>query len=308
MGNTSGALQSYRRSFDEWQAVVSLDSRNPRNKRALATLSMKLADVQDATGDWTAAQANYRAALAALEDLPDSNEVALRRLAGMLHRKLGVSLAESGDTRGGLQSLEWASEIFSTLAKADPSDQRARSDLANVWLSIGDTHYRANETGPAISALAKAVNAFEQLAQADPSNQSRRDQYVYALLRAGAVLNAAGQKDEARRQTGRALNMAKQSADRPEAAAAELERAARYFMGCQPPDLRQAGLALRYAKRAVELTHSENLTYLATLAEAQLEAGDRAAAVATAKRAIEAATQGSPERAELQSRLKPITK
>jgi thiol-disulfide isomerase/thioredoxin len=52
------------------------------------------------------------------------------------------------------------------------------------------------------------------------------------------------------------------------------------------PDPRVAALALRAARRAVELTGGENILYLDTLAEAQFRTGDLVGAIATEEKAL----------------------
>ena len=109
-------------------------------------------------------------------------------------------------------------------------------------------------------------------------------------------MNSYRTAGEARRQTVRGLAAARELAAKPDTPAVELTRAARLLAICEPAELRDPEAAARYAERAVELTNGADAYALDTLAEAQLQSGDREAARAAIERGLQLVPPAAPGR------------
>lgn len=154
--------------------------------------------------------------------------------------------------------------------------------------------------------IVRAERGNAKGAMADLDEAVRRGPgYVPALVRRAAMLRARDQPARARAP----FYLARGDAERalfdldevirlsPGSALAHNERAW-LLTTCRDEKLRDAGEAVKSATRACELTGWKNPRYLATLAAANSETGDFAAAVHNQKRAVALLGDGSPEEAE----------
>ena len=63
-----------------------------------------------------------------------------------------------------------AADIAEDMSRADPSDQRARFDIAMIWARIGATRQAARDLRSANQALDRAIAQFEKLIASSPAN------------------------------------------------------------------------------------------------------------------------------------------
>ncbi|MBI4873034.1 MAG: hypothetical protein HY822_00225, partial [Acidobacteria bacterium] len=287
-GDRDGALSAYRKSLENWQAALGVDSTNRRSQRAVGVLAMKIGDTYPDRGEQEPALASYAKAQEALEafSAADPSSASARRTLGVLYRKMGAALVEFGDTKAGLERFGQSAGILDALAAADPDNAQARMDLAIVLKSMGETQQFAGDLGGALKSFSRVIEIVETLSLADPSNLERRSQLAETQIIAGGLLNASGQEGEARKLTSRGLAALKQLADRPGAAASELNLYALSLLTCEPAQLQNPPQALPYAERAAEMTKPAGAVILDTLALAAFRTGDAARSVATAEKAL----------------------
>jgi tetratricopeptide (TPR) repeat protein len=117
------------------------------------------------------------------------------------------------------------------------------------------------------------------------------------------ALAGVGEIGPARGQASRSLVLHKTSAERPGATAYDVNSYAWRLLTVLPSDLRDARAALRYAKRAEEITEGKDVDVLDTLALAHHMSGDQEAAIATAQRALDLLPVGAPRRRDLEAAL-----
>jgi tetratricopeptide (TPR) repeat protein len=147
----------------------------------------------------------------------------------------------------------------------------------------------------ALHDYSQAADTLDRLAKTDPGNLAWRAHLGETLVRIGALLVQTGQRGDASHQTARGLDLLRQIADDPSAPSGELIRAARALVLCQPVELRAPGAALRYSRRAVELTKGQNAYALDTQAEAELQSGNRQAALDLVNQALALTGASQPE-------------
>jgi len=85
--------------------------------------------------------------------------------------------------------------------------------------------------------------------------------------------------------------------------ASDLNDYARQLLTCEPADLRDANVALRYAERAAVATHRNDANVLDTLALAFHLTGNHGRAVELEERAISLMPANSTGRSELEQHL-----
>jgi tetratricopeptide (TPR) repeat protein len=279
----AGAEQSYRKALARWEEALALDARNVRARRASAAVMMKLADF-GAEKDTRAAIENYHRALSILGALPPDEQAsgATRRIVGSLHRRIADAQWEMGDLKAATETYGQATADLAALAAIDPSDARAQFDLIVVLNNAGALYEAAGDPAAALRNYGQVADSLESLLKTDPENASWRGNLAEILTQIGGLLDQIGQASDARRQTARGLQMARELGDKPRTPAVELIRAARILVLATPRELRDPQPAIRYALRAVELTKGADALALDTLAEAYLAAGNQDAARAAA--------------------------
>jgi tetratricopeptide (TPR) repeat protein/predicted Ser/Thr protein kinase len=275
LSDSAGALAHYQRALSEWQALVAAQPQHMRGRRALAGITMKIADVESEK-DTRGALERYRSALAGIETLPASERstVPSRRLEAVLEQKIADALWETGDRPGCLQHYQQAIAAFAALAALDPANTRAQFDYAVALNNSGESYEALGDLPSALRAYSQVADAMDSLLKRDPGNTAWRAHLSEILVKSGGLLVKAGQRAEARRQTARGLAAARDLGERPQTPAPELIRAARLLVLAEPADLREPQTAVRYARRAVELTKGADPAAFDTLALAQIAAGD----------------------------------
>jgi non-specific serine/threonine protein kinase/serine/threonine-protein kinase len=283
LGDRSAALENYQKALAIDEIRMAREPGNPKARRAVAILSMKVADMQVEVGDWTACFRNYNRARALLEELSaaDLTNAPARRAAAMIYGKIAYAHGERGEIKDALANYQKAVTAYEALVAADPANVQARMDLASAHKNAADLHNSLGEKAAALSRYRKVAELIEPLATAQPSNALLRARHSQVLLSIGDLLAGLGQSMEAQRLSARGLALAKQLADREDATAEDLSHYANSLLTCEPSTLRDAALALAYAKRAVALSNGAVPEPLRTLAEAQFQSGDPAAAIAT---------------------------
>ena len=287
LNDDAAALEAFRASLAHWEEVRRLDPGDLRARRATAGLNMKIGQLHAARQPRVALE-RFRAALDVLDALPaaERGAVAVRRLRGAVLRRLAECLWNLDDSREALAAYQEAAATYQAMADLDPANTRAQYDWAVALNDAGQALESLGDVAGALRQYDRVANILESLLKTDPANVSWQATHAEILVRIGSLLLKTGQPEEARRQTVRGLARARRLADRPDLPPTELTRVARLLLLCQPPDLRDPGLAAACARRAVELTNGADAYALDTLAEAQLQAGDSEAARATVARGL----------------------
>jgi len=287
LNDDSAALEAFRASLAHWEEIRRLDPGDFRARRATAGLNMKIGQLLAARQP-RAALESFRTALTSLDDLPaaERGAVAVRRLRGAVLRRLAECLWNLDDSKAALEAYQEAAAAYQALADLDPVNTRAQYDWAVALNDAGQALESLGDAAGALRQYDRVANILENLLKADSANVAWQAAHAEILVRIGGLLLKAGQPDEARRQTVRGLSRARRLADRPDLPPTELTRIARLLLFCQPADLRDPGVAVACARRAVDLTGGADAYALDTLAEAQLQAGDPEAARTTVQRAL----------------------
>jgi serine/threonine-protein kinase len=215
LGDTAGALESYHKAL---QIARRLQSAAPgKDPRQVPLLLSRIADLQEARGENSAALASYREVLAEFERAAaaGSTEPRLHRDRAVSNVRVGDMLHATGDRPGAMQHFEKGLEHARAYA-AVSSDPRAQLEVIIPQMRIA---LQLLETGNAAAALPHyqdVIDKLERAAAAEPDNTRHRFSLEWTYLQLGSTQLAAGDGESAMRSYDRALRIARDlAADDP---------------------------------------------------------------------------------------------
>jgi tetratricopeptide (TPR) repeat protein/tRNA A-37 threonylcarbamoyl transferase component Bud32 len=199
LGDTKGALASYRKAVSVREALGKTEPRNPRDVLALAHLQMQLATVLGAMGDFAGSERTFQSVTTSLEAL---------LAAGQPRPSLSGPLANSYQKLANLQSqlrehdamalsVRKAIEYGEELARDHPKDAAAHLTLAGAYFEDGQRLADAGRHEEALKRLRQARAIDEDLILKDPLNTRHRRLLGFTLNSEARTLEALGRREEA---------------------------------------------------------------------------------------------------------------
>ncbi len=242
-GDARGAIARYDAGLASHAELTARDPGNASWTMDVARLHTRKGDAHLFVGEVDAALAAYRASLELRAGLVarDGKVAAWRRALAWSHHKIAGALAARGDTAGALAAAREALALREALAAAATGAAGLKNELALSELALARLHLRAGEPDEARARLDAAAGRVRALVDADPDNLEWKEGLAGVLTVRAAARAAAGDRAGAEADAAEALALAREMATRL-------------------PD---------------------SVAWQVALAEAQLAAGDRAAARAT---------------------------
>lgn len=300
LGDLAGALTAYRKDVSLAERALSIDPVMPRARRALAIITMKIANVEMET-DPALAFKDFGTALQHTYALSqdDQNSFATMRLRTMLKRKEANCLVALGRFAEAQPLFAEAEKGHRRLLAQDPEDARAQADLevilndrelgfeaaANPALAVAADNRRANLVA-AQNSLTEEIAILEKMLKDDPSNQNWMTVLADAQVRFATIqstLHAPGQPETLARKGIASL---KELAMGDQASPMTLDEAANALLTVEPASLRNPALAVSFAERAVALSQGRRPSFLLTLTRAYRASGLKEKSRATASKAL----------------------
>jgi tetratricopeptide (TPR) repeat protein len=300
LGDPVAALAAYHKMLEMMERAARFDPGSPLTLRATAIGHAKVATAIAET-DPAAALTEYRKAIDGMNALPPENRKSLnnRRALSYFFQKNAAALREVGRYREALSYLAQAKAIDLLFFAADPNDTRAENDMVSTLGKeaecyedraarfVGDeTADTAADATNALNDLAKARSLDEHLLRIEPDNVAVRTEIGLLLVRISVQQRALHQAKEALDSAARGVAILKAAGKLPNAQDGDLDSAATGLTVVLPLQLRDPGLAIQYAGRAVEMSHRRKPDFLLTLARAYRAAGQPANARAAAKEGL----------------------
>jgi tetratricopeptide (TPR) repeat protein len=247
------------------------------------------------------ALAEFRLALQIQEALPEEQRKKLNqvRLHATLLRKTGQAFSEMGMYKEAQAAFSEARPVFQRLSDADLKDVNALADLWRVLeaeamsdeeagngdlSSIGLAEQRRYRLA-AMAALEQEANIVRESIQLSPSHEQWDQVMASVTIRIGALKRQLSLPPDSPAATERSLKLLLQAAENSRGTASDIAAAVDAELNAEPTSVRNPGIALRLAKRGVDLTHNREATYLLLLARAYRATGDT-------DHAAQSATQG----------------
>lgn len=189
LGNTAGALESYRKALALRESLSAGQPRDAAIQGELALTLDSLGETLRQTGDKVVALASFRRSLQVREALvaADPGGTTTRRQLATSHHRMATFLADEGRYSEALPVWRREMDIFEALWKEDPKDARAQRNAALSYKYTGSTMETLGDTAGALELYRKAVALDEARSAADVSNmQARADlSFSYGALAIG---------------------------------------------------------------------------------------------------------------------------
>jgi serine/threonine protein kinase/tetratricopeptide (TPR) repeat protein len=210
LGDTAGALRSYRKSAAIGEALLAGGHREARPD--LARAHERVADALAVGGDMGGAVVAQREELRLLDSLqaerPGDSGVA-RDLA-VARGRLADRLAETGDVAAALENRRKVLGLLKELSDAAPDDLDLLERLGVAYRKLGNnlgnpSFTNVGDAKGALENLREAGRIFDRLAAVDPQNATRRRLVAVTLSNLSDVLLAEGDRQQSLEHQRRSL-------------------------------------------------------------------------------------------------------
>jgi non-specific serine/threonine protein kinase/serine/threonine-protein kinase len=324
LGDTAGALASYRKSVNLYQSLGVSDASAADLRREAATAYLRLSELLAATGDTKAAMAAVQTAVSLQRDTatdPAASPAARRDLA-VSYSRLGDMLAATGATSEAIAQHRLALGVMkavSATAPDDPANLRqlgvAHHKLGNV---LGNPNYpNVGDHMGALTEMRQSVGVFERASARYPDNAMFRRNLAVARSNVADILIALGRRADAMIEERRALETYEaQVREDPSNAAAKNDLAIAFYKAAEMLDAdgrtREALVSLERASSLQEQlaaadpestrARAETATNHALRGRLLAKLGERAASLSSLERAVDisrALSQSNPDNVEL---------
>ncbi len=209
IGNTSGALESYRKALAIRKSLVEADPGNRASRLNLAVtyggLGLLLGQQNDFAG---ALEADHHAtaiyeALAA--ESPSDFEAKRNQAGG--YEQLAFELSLRGDFAESVKYHRQAIAIYEQLATTQPGNQRVATALAHAYRLIAYSMRNAGDNRGALDMARKAIPITQRLLENSPNNVRAKLDLVAGYEQVGSTLETMGDQHEALENWQKALDL-----------------------------------------------------------------------------------------------------
>jgi non-specific serine/threonine protein kinase/serine/threonine-protein kinase len=171
-GDQAGALEQYRLSLAQWQALHLSDSTDATTRRYLGLIHERIGTMLQQQEQLDDALVSYQQSLVIREsfatDHPTNTDA--RRDLAVAYEKLADVLALRGDVTRALDYSRKSFEIFAALSTADPNNVNASRSLSISYERMGDVLLRSGDAAGALDKYQKSLSIREALSTAGPAN------------------------------------------------------------------------------------------------------------------------------------------
>lgn len=219
LGDAKGALDSYQKALVICEKMSALAPKNIAMLICLGNVHGRLGEINSLRGNPASAVEQHRQALARFEELSAAGptdpqyQVALANAHRMLGAVLGLpTIANIGDTKGGLEHLRKAAAIFEAIPDHDASGAGNRyselflafttkkaiqENLASVYEELAGVLEVIGDKAEALESRQKSVTILELLHAGDPLYVPVRRNLAVAYGNVGGALLNAGEREKA---------------------------------------------------------------------------------------------------------------
>ncbi|HEX8183225.1 MAG TPA: protein kinase [Blastocatellia bacterium] len=323
LGDTAGAMQSYRKALAIREKIASANPLNPQDRDDLATIYSHTGDILWATNETQPAIDHYNKAVDIGEALlaANRNDLPIMRNLWVSYQRLGRAQAQAGDASAAIASFKRASVINEELVAANPDDLQMRRDRSANFTSMGEVMGETGDLAGSLESFRKAREIDQQIADSRPTDAKARLDLAIDYGNIGEVLEKSGDIAGALENTRKAQTFFEELAKADPANARATRNTAVYYnrLGsilARSGDFQAALENHRKATTILETLNAADSTNLLHSAELSLsynflslmlaKTGSGARALETSQKAreiVENLSTANPENAELRAVL-----
>lgn len=199
LGDSSGAIASYRRAVQIADALIRIEPGNPRNATVHGRTQLGLGDLMMQAGDNEGAKKLYGEASRILEKAA-GNDLAGEAplLAASALGRLGfLQLSVEGDARAALASLERAVDTAHRATANQPSNPEGMKVVSAASLGLGRVLVNLGRHREGIARLTEALTVRKQLSGSMPGDRHLRREVAASLILLGDALSSNSQTNRA---------------------------------------------------------------------------------------------------------------
>ncbi|MBL8173560.1 MAG: protein kinase [Bryobacterales bacterium] len=178
LGDTSGALNNYKKAMQIRESLLDAAPRDPELRRELGLSFEAVADLFVTTGNTEAALDHYQKARAIFESLHQENPSSrpIQSLLAKSYHNVVGQLAQNGETARAMEFSRKAMKISEDLLAQEPDNAAARRNLSVAYSRFAGVLHRMGDVNGAIQNYQKALDIQGELLEQSPENaQIRRE-------------------------------------------------------------------------------------------------------------------------------------
>lgn len=177
-----------------WQELANARGDSPEALELRAEGQFSVANLQDNLGQFSEAEAAYRAALAAYEglSLENSDDPKRQQSVARVHNNLGNVLKSQGDTAGALAELRAALAIQIPIAIEHPDEVEYQRDVAKSYLNMGNQLSDQGKTKEAQKEYQSALEIFDRLSKDHPEETKYLSDLAFVHTNLGNLFHRIG--------------------------------------------------------------------------------------------------------------------
>lgn len=193
LGDTPGALESYRRAQEIVENLSSADPKNEDLSSQVADLLTRIGMVADTMGDVTTALATEQRAISIAEQLTtespnNRNYLTLLLTANAFMR---YALVDNNETTEAIAHSRQMIAKLRAMVDVDQSDVSARRNLGVTYNALGRDLLTTGKIAESIESHRKALSISERLLNADPSSEGNKSDVAFTEQRLAEAQAAA---------------------------------------------------------------------------------------------------------------------
>ena len=262
LGETKGALDSYRKALEIRQALYAASPRDVPTGLDLALALNRVGDILSKTNEAKGSLDYYRKSLELTERLASNKDPKARSALGYSYLLVARAQLVIDDLSGALENFSQSQAIREQLATENPNDDSLRQALISSYDGVAFVLSRNGKPAEALSYYRKSQELIEALAQSNPSNADYRRLVMDTYEWIGITMGALGQNAEGLNYHERALAISKSQIAADPANAQALDD-----IGDVNHEIGNTLTRLRRFKEAVESYHQAK-TYYQALSDA----------------------------------------
>jgi non-specific serine/threonine protein kinase/serine/threonine-protein kinase len=283
-GNRSEAKKHYDEAAHIQDATMAMGTPDPKALQDAAGLWASMGSLRNLSSDPAGALECYRRGLQTAERLPASYANKVNILAFMRENVANSTVLAGGDATGAEEMILQSIAVYQRRVDANPK-VTARRTLAQAYETLAEVQQHYGKNTEALASMRRSLQMTEVLLAEDPKDEHLQIDRQRGFMKEIELLAADDRTEEARVETKRALDFMKPLADQ----SAQFQHAEDYaqLLATTPfAELRADAASLKYARKAVAMTHEADPDVLHALALAYERNGDKGHAIEADNKAL----------------------